>query len=117
MTEVRILQLAIKAAEGILEPSQIVVERRSGSLKKLRCLVVQFSTAGVLKVVVPIEFEGMQVWSSAVGLCHPEKQSAPLLTFMTISPASDFAWPAEMPTETRISCYLRVLAIFAAQIS
>lgn len=116
MTEARILQRAIKAAEGILDPAQMVVERRSGSLKKLRCLVVQFSTVGVLKVVVAIEFEGMQVWSSAVGLCHPEKLPAPLLTFMTISPASDFAWPAEMPTETRISCYLRVLAIFAAQI-
>lgn len=116
MTEARLLDLAVKAAEGLLDTSYIKVESRPGSLKKLRSFLIRFPTRGELSVLVAIEFEGLSLWSSAVALTHPAKKPLPLLLFMDVSPASDYAWPADMPTETRIACSLRVIAAFAAQI-
>ena len=107
---------ATKAAMGRVDPSRIKVEARPGSLKKLRSFLIRFATESDLLVLVAIEFDGLALWSAAVGLTHPEKLPLPLLTFMDVSPASDFAWPADMPTETRIACFLKVIAIFAAQI-
>lgn len=116
MTEARLADLAVKAAEGFLDTSRIKVEPRPGSLKKLRSFLIRFPTRGDLLVLVAIEFEGLSLWSSAVALTHPAKKPLPLLLFMDVSPASDYAWPTDMPTETRIACSLRVIAAFAAQI-
>lgn len=116
MTQARLLELAVKAAEGLVEPSWIKVEAQPGSLRKLRGFVVQFGTRSELLVLVGFDFEGLSIWSSAVALTLPGRMPLPLLMFMSISPASEFAWDAAMPAETRIACYLKVIATFAAQI-
>lgn len=116
MTQARLKELAVKAAEGLVDTSQIEVVPRPGSLKKLRTFMIRFPSKGELVVLDVIEFDGLSLYATAAALAHPAKKPLPLLLFMDTSPASDFAWPAEMSTETRIACSLRVIAAFAAQI-
>lgn len=116
MTQARLLDLAVKAASGLVDPSSIKVTPGTASLKKLRSFLVQFATKSDLVVLAAFEFEGLSIWSSAVGLTHPKNRTLPLLLFMDVSPTNEFAWPADMPTETRIACSLKVVAAFAAQI-
>ena len=115
MTAARLTDLAVKAAEGLVDTSRIEVAPHPGSLKKLRSFLIRFPTKGELVVLVAIEFEGLSLWSSAVALAEIGKKSLPLLLFLDVSPASDFAWEPGMPTETRIACSLKVIAAFAAQ--
>lgn len=116
MTQTRLKELAVSASQGLLDTSRIDVEQRPGSMKKLRTFMIRFPTKGELVVLDAVEFDGLSLYASATALAHPAKKPIPLLLFMDTSPASDFAWPAEMPTETRIACSLRVIAAFAAQI-
>lgn len=116
MTAARLTELAVKAADGLVDTSRIKVAPHPGSLKKLRSFLIRFPTKGELVVLVAIEFEGLSLWSSAVALGQLEKRPLPLLLFMDVSPNSDFAWDPGMPTETRIACFLKAIAAFAAQI-
>ena len=116
MTQARLLDLAVKAASGLVDPSSIKVTPGTASLKKLRSFLVQFATKSDLVVLAAFEFEGLSIWSSAVGLTHPKNKTLPLLLFMDVSPTNEFAWPEGMPTETRIAYSLKVVAAFAAQI-
>ena len=109
-------ELAQKAASGIFEPSDITVVPVQGSLKKLKSFRVYFPAGPLLKVFAVLEFDRLAVWSVVVLLTRPDMLPAPLTTFMDISPASDFAWPTGMATETRIACFLRAIALFAQQI-
>jgi len=93
-----------------------LVEKAVPSLKKLRAFVIAFPAGPLLKVLAMIQFEGLKVWGDAVTLTHPDRLRAPLPIFMAVSPASDFAWPAGMPTETRIACFIRLVALFADHI-
>ena len=116
MTEAQLRDLAVRAAEGLVDTSRIEVAPHPGSLKKLRSFLIRFPTKGDLVVLDAIEFDGLSLYASAVAISHPAEKPLPLLLFMATSPASDFAWPADMPTETRIACSLKVVAAFAAQI-
>ncbi len=116
MTAGRLTELAVKAAEGLVDTSRIEVAPHPGSLKKLRSFLVRFPTKGALVVLVAMEFDGLSLWSSAVALSEIGRKPLPLLLFGDVTADSDFAWPADMPTETRIACSLKVVAAFAAQI-
>jgi hypothetical protein len=113
MTAARLTELAVKAAEGLVDTSRIEVAPHPGSLKKLRSFLIRYPTKGELLVLVAIEFDGLTLWSTAVALGQIGKRPLPLLLFNDVSAASDFAWPAGMPTETRIACSLKVIATFA----
>ncbi len=117
MTAARLTELAVKAAEGLLDPSRIEVAPHRGSLKKLRSFLVRFPTKGALVVLVAMEFDGLSLWSSAVALSEIGRKPLPLLLFGDVTADSDFAWPAGMPTETRIACSFKIIATFAAQIN
>lgn len=116
MTAARLTELAVKAAGGLVDTSRIEVAPHPGSLKKLRSFLVRFPAKGELVVLVAMEFEGLSLWSSAVALSEIGRKPLPLLLFGDVTADSDFAWPADMPTETRIACSLKVVAAFAAQI-
>ncbi|MEI6099801.1 MAG: hypothetical protein WCS20_16220 [Alphaproteobacteria bacterium] len=116
MTAARLTELAVKAAEGLVDTSRIEVAPHPGSLKKLRSFLMHFPTKGALIVMVAMEFEGLTLWSSAVALAEIGKKPLPLLLFSDVSAEGDFAWPADMPTETRIACSFKIIATFAAQI-
>jgi hypothetical protein len=116
MTAARLTELAVKAAEGLVDTSRIEVAPHPGSLKKLRSFLIRFRTKGELIVLVAMEFEGLTLWSSAVALAEIGKKPLPLLLFSDVSAEGDFAWPADMPTETRIACSFKIIATFAAQI-
>ena len=116
MTAARLTELAVKAAEGLVDTSRIEVAPHRGSLKKLRSFLVRFPTKGALVVLVAMEFDGLSLWSSAVALSEIGRKPLPLLLFGDVTADSDFAWPADMPTETRIACAFKIIATFAAQI-
>jgi len=105
------------AVDGILDPATVTVEKTPGTLRKLNAFRIVFPAGPLLQVHIFIEFEGLQIWATPVNLTRPDKLPSPLLVFIDISPANEFAWPNEIPTETRIACFLRALALFAAQIA
>jgi hypothetical protein len=105
------------AVDGILDPASVTVEKTPGTLRKLNAFRIVFPAGPLLEVHIFIEFDGLQIWATPVNLTRPDKLPSPLLVFIDISPANEFAWPKEMPTETRIACFLRALALFAAQIA
>ena len=106
------------AVEGLLDPARVTVEKVPGSLKKLTAFRIVLPAGPLLQVIVVIQFESRKVWASAVALTRPDMPGSPLISLMSvIDPISEFAWPKEMPTETRIACFLRAVAIFAAQIA
>ncbi len=117
MTAARLTELAVKASEGLVDTSRIEVAPHHGSLKKLRSFLVRFPTKGALVVLVAMEFDGLSLWSSAVALSEIGRKPLPLLLFGDVTADSDFAWPADMPTETRIACAFKIIATFAAQIN
>jgi hypothetical protein len=118
MTVEALTALVHGAVEGLLVPGQVTVEKVPGSLKKLTAFRITLPAGSLLQVIFVIQFESRKVWASAVALTRPDMLSAPLLSLTSaVDPANEFAWPREMPTETRIACCLRALALFAAQIA
>jgi hypothetical protein len=118
MTVEALTALVHGAVEGLLDPGQVMIEKVPGSLKKLTAFRIVLPAGSLLQVIFVIQFESRKVWASAVALTRPDMLSAPLLSLTSaVDPANEFAWPREMPTETRIACCLRALALFAAQIA